>query len=515
MKKLLFITLCLIIIFFVVFTLKKEPIVKHISIIKKEKPISYLSHRDLLKLSKRTISDKSVLVRLNKQLTKSYVVNKKQRIDNTEKKIKLNPPAGGEARQGRQSPILFPKPYLRIAHWNIQRGLNINIIKQIFGDMDGFYYSYKNNLKETQQEGFKKELKDFASSDIISLNEVDIGMPRTNYKNTVSELAKTLNYNYTFATEFIELSSIVYMSNVDTKHYKGLHGNAILSKYPIKNTKVIRLPECYKWLETELSKQSPLEYGRRLGANKVFKMQITNEPRRGGRCALVADVELPNKEIITVVSAHLEDRCYPSCRLKQVKYLLENLKYIKNPIILAGDFNTNTTDSAPTSFKKEFGKRIKDPNFIARQVAFAAVSGAPIASGIIAGSINKIFQFKDPTALNIPVFFPNQERKFFKYLKEFQFSDGESFDFNGDSKKSSNGKMGLLANSNERQLKGFESTFRFAKPLGIAYFKLDWFFVKPQRNRFLPFNGQTLQLINHAYPERISDHEPITVNVTL
>ena len=98
-------------------------------------------------------------------------------------------------------------------------------------------------------------------------------------------------------------------------------------------------------------------------------------------------------------------------------------------------------------------------------------------------------------------------------MEDFRFADGEGFDTG--SNRSSNGKRGFLANSNERQLKGFESTFKFTEPRIIAYFKLDWFFVKPKGNRFKAYNGQTLQLLNHAYPGRISDHEPIIVDLSL
>ena len=496
MKKLSFIVLILTVIILGVFNLKREPFfkIKHVHL-KKEKTISYLSYPDIVRLASNSGISKGLYKRLNKQFTTPYIVNRKRNRD--------------------KSLPLFSKPYIRITHWNIERGFHINAIKQIFNNRHGYYYSYKNNIKDTQEENLKKELRAFINSDIISLNEVDIGMPRTNYKNTVAELAKAINYNYAFATEFIELSPLVYKSNLDPKHYLGLHGNAILSKYPIKHARIIRLPGCYNWYETELRRKSPLESARRISAKAVFKEYISNEVRRGGRCALIADIELPNKEIITIVSTHLEDRCYPAGRFKQTEYLLDNLKYIRNPLVLAGDFNTTTTDSAPTSLKKEFVKRLKDPNFVARQVVLAAIPGAPIASGLVATGLSKFFQFKDPAALSIPVLFPNQERKIFKYLKEFQFTDGEIFDTEGDSSRSSNGKKGLLANSNERQLKGFESTFKLEEPRLIAYLKLDWFFVKPKRGRFFPFNGQTLQLINHSYPGRISDHEPITVDISL
>ena len=468
MKKFfLFVLACLIVV--VYFFLFKPSFIK---------PISCLSYNDLINLSKQA-PGRYLYSKLQKQLTTPYIVNGIQ-----------------------SSNLRFQNPYLRLAQWNIERGYRIDKIKNIL--------TRKITLSN-------KELQDFVRSDIILLNEVDIGMPRTNYRNIISELALAANYNYVFATEFVELSPIIYKQQVDPKCFLGLHGSAILSCYPIISVMVLRLPQCYDWYETEILRKSPLEYGRRYGAKTVFKVGINNEPRRGSRNAIIADIKLPSNEIITVVSTHLEDRCYPSCRLKQVKYLLENLKSIRRPVVIAGDFNTTTTDTAPTSVKKELGKRIKDPHFIARQFALAfLVPGLPPGVGnIAAGAIRGALHYKDPTALSIPVLFPNQERELFLYLKDFRFSDGEGFDFRGDSKRSSNGKEGLLANSNERQLKGFESTFRFAKPMGIAYYKLDWFFVKPKRGRFEPFNGQTLKLVNEAFGDRISDHDPITVDLSL
>jgi len=381
-----------------------------------------------------------------------------------------------------------------------------------------YFYSFKKNIEPNLTNKLRKELQDLATSDVICLNEVDIGVPRTGYRNIVSELADGLDYNYAFATEFIELGPLFNRFKVNPKKYLGLHGNAVLSKYPIKNAWIIRLPECYKWYHSEVSKRSPLEHARRFGAKKVFKEEILTEVRHGNRCALVCEIELPNKELVTVVSTHLEDRCYPYKRFKQAEYLFEKLKYIRTPVVIAGDFNTTTTDSAPTSVKKEIVKRLRDPHYIARQAVLAAVPlGVPLpgVANFASFAVSKALQYKDPAYPSIPILFPNQERKLFKFIKNFQFADGGMIDCSGDSKRSANGKGGLFANSNERHIKGFQSTFKFEEPRIIAYFKLDWFFVKPKGKRFQPFNGQTLQLVNHAYPGRVSDHEPIIVDLTL
>ena len=461
---------------------------KYTSFRLRETPVSFLTYSDLVKLTEPLKLNTTLYFRLQKQLTIPHVVNKTSFV------------------------LTRPHRYLRLAQWNIERGFNINLIKTVFSDRNNYYYQYKKNVKDDKN--LKKELETLATSDIISLNEADIGMPRTDYKNTVSEIANAIGYNYAFATEFIELNPIIYHKNINRNKFIGLHGNAILSIYPIKSAKIIRLPECYRWFEEEIQKKSPLEYVRRASAKGVFSEEITHgEVRRGGRNALIADIELPNRKIITVVSTHLEDRCFPDKRLKQFEYLLSNLRSVSGPVVITGDFNTTTTDSVPASFKKEFVKRIRDPHYIARQAAIAAAPGIPIVNNLVAFGLSKLVQYKDPAAPSIPVILPNQERKIFNYLKSFHFSDGEGFDISGD--RSSNGRHGFLASSNERDIKGFASTFKFTEPRVIAYFKLDWFFVKPKGNRFKPFNGQTLQLVNNAYPGRVSDHEPIVVDLNL
>ena len=464
---------------------------KHIKFKLRETPINFLNYDDLVKLSKPLELDSALNFKLQNQLTIPHIVNNSFPFQNRDFRTKR---------------------YIRLAQWNIERGFNINLIKAIFSDKNKYYYKYKRNVQDDKV--LKDELDLLSSSDIISLNEADIGMPRTEYKNTVAEIANVLGYNYAFATEFIELNPIIYHQYLDKKRFLGLHGNAIISRYPIKSAKIIKLPECYKWYEAEIQNKSLLEQARRLGAKQVFHEEITkSEVRRGGRNALIADIELPNKEIITVVSTHLEDRCFPNKRLKQFEYILSSLKSIAKPIVITGDFNTTTTDSAPTSFKKEFVKRIRDPHYIARQAAIAVAPGIPLINNLVVFGLSKIVQYKDPAAPSIPVILPNQERKFFNYLKSFYFLDGEKFDTSGD--RSSNGRHGLLASSNERDAKGFSSTFKFTEPRVVAYFKLDWFFVKPKKNRFNPFNGQTLHLVNNAYFGRVSDHDPITVDISL
>src|SRR5580700_3664507 len=80
----------------------------------------------------------------------------------------------------------------------------------------------------------------------------------------------------------------------DPARYLGLHGSAILSRYPIQNTRILRFPVCHDWYKTEKAEISKLEKGKRLAANKVFLERIEREVRLGGRMAIIADLRIPD-----------------------------------------------------------------------------------------------------------------------------------------------------------------------------------------------------------------------------
>jgi hypothetical protein len=120
----------------------------------------------------------------------------------------------------------------------------------------------------------------------------------------------------------------------------------------------------------------------------------------------------------------------------------------------------------------------------------------------------------------------NPEAAFFTRLEQFRFADEDAFDFRGDRQRSSNGRTGKLANSKERAEKGFAPTSELGRTYGpIGKFKLDWIFVRPvgltdphsgrQSYRFAPHFGRTLKELNQSIPDRISDHDPITVDLPL
>jgi endonuclease/exonuclease/phosphatase family metal-dependent hydrolase len=424
--------------------------------------------------------------------------------------------------------------FIRVAQWNIERGFNVDKIEKalLAKDIPGL---------ETGKE-VPEEANILSKASIIVLNEVDIGIPRTKYENIAKRLANKLKMGYAFGTEFIEVDpyqlgvkkfsekertyleneALIELDNLDKEKYHGLHGTAILSKYPILSVRVIRLPNVYNWYQQESSKISALEKIKRGAARSIFAEKVLTELRHGGRMAIVADLKLPNNQIITVVATHIENRCIPGKRFEQVNFLLDQIKDIENPLILTGDFNTTGSDASPTSVKKEVLKKVKDKDFLIKQ-ALLAITPFGIVQNLVVNGVNIIRQFKNPTARNIPVILPNKERILFDYIKEFSFVDGKTFDVRGIPEKTHRGNCGLFSNSNERSLKGFKTTFEMQKAFGIAKYKLDWFFVKPLNLKdsndkeasyaYAPHYGRTLSALNRSFGERISDHDPITVDI--
>lgn len=430
--------------------------------------------------------------------------------------------------------------YIRAASWNISRGFHLDQIKQAFLGTEELFVSLKSLDKIMLKDAIEQQ-QILKNSDIIILSEVDIGMTRTGYKNVVEDLAKSLNYNYAYGVEFLEVDPVhlglqdfkwseerfLYPKAekivIDEANYKGLHGSAILSKFPLENVRIIRLPKSYDWFNSEKRRISELETVKRNAVNIIFKEEMFREIRIGSRMAIVADVKIPGvQDPVTVVAVHLENRTVPANRKKQVKFLVSQISNIKNPIILGGDLNTMCNDASPTGVTKEIKKRLKDPNFLARTAISAA---AP--AGFVVNAVANVSEFArtytDPTVKNIPVISPNKERGTFRPLKRTKFADGYYFDFRGVKDKSSN-KTGTLSNSNERDTIGFTPTFIFERPILVGKYKLDWFFVKgylrKQNNKngsykFAPHFGRTLFDLNYIFPVSLSDHTPITVDIPI
>ncbi|MEP7363072.1 MAG: endonuclease/exonuclease/phosphatase family protein [Acidobacteriota bacterium] len=446
-------------------------------------------------------------------------------------------------------------PLLRVAMWNIERGQEFDLVRMAFTDPDALMAESakrraevktesKQEMSSSVLEEAKKQAGWLKEADVIVLNEVDWGMTRTEYRDVARELAKALGMNYTYGVEFIEVDKL-YLGDEDIdltdeqqeaeirkgllpdkEKYLGLHGSAILSRYPIQSAKIHRFRRCYDWYGKEKSEIAEIEKGRREVAEKVFLERIAREVRQGGRMAIIAEIavdEAPGKKV-TVVAAHLENKCVPKCRQEQMIDLLNQVRESDGPVILAGDLNTTGSDAAPTSVRREIAKRVKNPKFWAGQ-AVTWLSPVSIPK-IFSMPANYFKNYQDPTAKSIPFVAPNKEAGLFSEVEKFKFRDGAVFDFRGDDARSVNGRAGKLANSDQRTMKGFKPTFTFKRDFkGLAgELRLDWIFVKgmaresdsaSESYHWAPHFGAVLDELNLSVPDGISDHHPVMVDMPL
>jgi endonuclease/exonuclease/phosphatase family metal-dependent hydrolase len=438
-------------------------------------------------------------------------------------------------------------PALRVGLWNIERGLNFDLIRAALTNSAEFERIAETSGQWTsaQRETIESQLMTLQNADVLVLNEVDWGMKRTEYRDVARELAVALHMNYVYGVEFVEVDPIFALGTaqlhlpdpqqdrrlqqdlqVDRARYHGLHGTAILSRYPIHNARILRLPVCYDWYGQEVKESANLEKGKRWAAHKLFAERIAREIRQGGRMALIADVaipDLPSGEV-TIVAPHLENRCKPECRRRQMTALLAAVKQETNPVVIAGDLNTTGQTNVPTSVQNEIMSRVTDYQFwIGQTISWFHPLGVYKHALV---PIRYFHGYNDPTAFHVPILWNNREQPMFKTVEKFRFADQRAFDFRGDPEHTLKQRSRTLADSNERAGKGFVPTYSFARDYGglVGRFKLDWIFVKPfiespraegQSWQFAPQFPRTMRELNDSVDDRISDHPPLTVDLPL
>ena len=434
--------------------------------------------------------------------------------------------------------------FLRVATWNIERGLEFDAVKAALTNDQRFFRRLPLSMRGSRFNlaSVLEQAAALSRADIIILNEVDWGLKRTNYRNVARELAGAMQMNYAFGVEFVEVDPLTLGTEtlegetsadkakmienlaVDKSRTLGLHGTAILSRFPLRDTRVLRfVNQGHDWYLDEKNGVSKLEKGKRKGAKLVFGEKILREVRRGGRMMLIAEVSDPSIPggTLTVVATHLEAKAKPSERVDQLEELLSVIKSIDNPVILAGDMNTSGSDATPTSFQREVKKRLGSTSFWATQ-GIKYATGVGLLYDITVGVVKMQRTRNDPTVKSVRFVSENPEEKFFSTLKDFRFADEGAFDFRGSKMHSTGGSGETLSDSNERGSKGFVSTFELDGKLNVDM-KLDWIFVKPpqlsdpddrdQSYVFAPQFGRTLKTLNRSLKDRISDHNPLIVDL--
>lgn len=171
---------------------------------------------------------------------------------------------------------------LRVVTWNIERGAEFDRVLEALTRLD---------------------------ADLYLLQEVDMFCRRSGGRNVARDLAVALGLNWIFAGEFQEIGE-------RRGGRAGLTGQAILSRYPIEDARVIRFVHqagIFRW------RLNPLQ------------------PRRGHRMAIRA-----RSAGLLLYNAHLESGRGEGLRRRQMEEILEGARSTAHPsmpVIVAGDFN--------------------------------------------------------------------------------------------------------------------------------------------------------------------------------
>lgn len=176
------------------------------------------------------------------------------------------------------------------------------------------------NIERCKRVAETAEVLRQSGADIVLATEMDLGMARSGQRHTTRALAEALGMGYAFGVEFVELGTgdpyeTSLFSEVPNDH--GLHGNAILSRWPLENVALLRLDDHGKWFTG-----TPKNDG---------------QFRIGGRMAMAAQIGG-----VTFVSVHYESESDAQGRADQTRRMLELIarEYGDGPCVIGGDLNT-------------------------------------------------------------------------------------------------------------------------------------------------------------------------------
>jgi endonuclease/exonuclease/phosphatase family metal-dependent hydrolase len=515
--------------------------------------MSSLRAQDYVRDSEPKLFSYGELIQLSRDQEMSPELAEKLRI------VTTTPFVNNEAyyRGAQPQPLEIPGlgHSLRIACWNIERGLQLDDIQLFLTDKDRFMANVRAEREKAKETGHKvravalesvpQEIELLKAADVWILNEVDWGVKRTQYREVIRELGQTLNMNWAYGVEFLEIDpkqlgidtfddqedeqsrqQLVELFRVDKDRIRALHGNAILSRYPIKSARLVPFKTGYDWFKGE-NKIRPLEKAKRKAAILIGE-DLQREVRRGGRTTLFVDLDVPelSGHTLSIAATHLENRAAPKIRRQQMDELLDGIRETQNPVVVAGDLNTTGSDDTPTSVENLLYKQFGSTDFwVTKGVQWSTGVGLVYTGTKTARKLAGVQYRVDPTSANIPGFSANLERGLFSNLERFRFADGKAFDFRGLPALTVNGSSGTLADSNQRISKGFAPTYVTELSWGklrVAKFRLDWIFVKSdlddprdQKGPYIlaPHFARTLSNLNNSPTEPLADHSPITVDL--
>lgn len=431
--------------------------------------------------------------------------------------------------------------FLRVATWNIEKSIRVGEVAEVLRSKEAFEALLTRKALVPDSPAYTEMMRErerLISADVILLQEMDIGISRSGYRDAARDLAKTLGMNYAYAPQQLEIDPVLLgletvpdgrggqvRHQPDEARYKGVFGVAVLSRYPIRNAQCFQLKsQPYDWYEGEKAQADLAEGVRRLATEIVFENQIMREMKVGGRGYFRVDLAVPSLpgDTLSVINNHLEIKARPRDREAQMEEILSYIRDIPHTVVMAGDHNSALEDLSPTSITRVFSRTTTSPQTWL-SVGTNLLLAAPVAVNSGRILLNSAKNLHSPLAFHIPVLFPNKTRGLFSKVEKFRFADGGKFDFRGDRDRSINRSSAKLANSNEKALKGQTPTFSVQRPIGpLGRSRLDWMFVKPapvahaegkDGYRLSPHYGETLSGMLDGLKVKLSDHSPCVVDI--
>ena len=224
--------------------------------------VTDLRAQDYVRDSEPNLFSYDELVQLSRDQEMSRDLAEKLRI------LMTTPFVNNEAylNEARPQPLEVPHlgPTMRVAFWNIERGLELDYIELFLKNKDAFMAKVEEERKKAKEKRTRvraveldkipEEIEVLKSADVWILNEVDWGVKRTEYREVVRELGKALNMNWAYGMEFLEIDpkqlgidsfddgesrdeqqQLQEVFAIDKDRLRALHGNAVLSRYPIRS----------------------------------------------------------------------------------------------------------------------------------------------------------------------------------------------------------------------------------------------------------------------------------------
>ena len=189
------------------------------------------------------------------------------------------------------------RSHYRFIAWNLERGIE-----------------FEGQLQAFRTHPYLK------TGDVFLLTETDVGMARSRNRAVAQELAAELGMHFAFVPCYLNLvkgSGVEY--DTEGVNDLGLHGNAVLSRYPIRRVCPIHLKN---------------------GTDKM----AGREKRLGQQTALAAEIALPDWRTVAVC-VHLDANSTQSHRAEQMRQVLDGIG-AGGPVIIGGDWNTTTYNSS-------------------------------------------------------------------------------------------------------------------------------------------------------------------------